>query len=682
MKTCLALCLCFCLLLPALALGAGHAPALRTDARWAGSVYAQSRYIYDTVTFTGTGLGQETVLSVKALEALALGPLGLTQRYSLMTRGSVFAVHEMTGVRLYDLLRTLGMAEDLPEDTRVTIVAKDGYKTPMLLRHLKADYGLYTSPQDEEPVQAGLPVLLSLASDGAPLVGPTGDEEVSARFDADRGYVEGADNAGGPARLTIGQKSAGDYNAPSNAKWVARVVVGDEAGYTRPQGEAAQREALTVTVHSGGEQTVTRWTPGQVEAFAQERAAHRVRGYQGDGRFYEGADLWQFLAVQAGLPGYEGQAALRFEDGDSLSLDLAYLRNASGSYADYTVDLEGATIPDAHPMLAYAADGEANAQGRLYAALPRRPGMLETPMLRAVAAIDVYVGERGTLHTGEAAQKVLQLTGEGLTQEAGYTVGELEADASLAFTQGSYRGAGLYALLRRAGLTVDAERVTVIGETEETIGLDELQALEAPLLLAYARDGEPLGEDGPLMLAGHDRTVTNVRALRVSAKAGQWHHDGGVYSEYLTQTLRITGPQAVEAELTLAQLQSGYTPLRMAFAASGGKNGYEGVALRELIQAHLKPGVKTPSAITVVAADGYRAAISVEDVMHGIESSYQPGAFREVLLAWAIDGAPLVPGEHSAGFTGENGYGPLRLVVENTISSWVKGVREIVIGEE
>jgi len=72
----------------------------------------------------------------------------------------------------------------------------------------------------------------------------------------------------------------------------------------------------------------------------------------------------------------------------------------------------------------------------------------------------------------------------------------------------------------------------------------------------------------------------------------------------------------------------------------------------------------------------------VDAVMTGVDSLYRPGEHSDMLLAYAINGAPMVYDTASEGYNGENAFGPVRLVVENTISAWVKNVAVIILGEE
>ncbi len=162
---------------------------------------------------------------------------------------------------------------------------------------------------------------------------------------------------------------------------------------------------------------------------------------------------------------------------------------------------------------------------------------------------------------------------------------------------------------------------------------------------------------------------------------GDWTHAPGTMDDY---TLTITGSESSgTAKLSIYELEAlRDLTLRQYFACSTGKNAYEGVILRELIKKHLAPGLDVPSSVTIVAEDGYSKAVDLDGLMNGIDSHYQPGKHREMLLAYAIDGAPMVREKESDGYNGSNAYGPVRLVVENTVSAWVKTVVKIIIGEE
>ncbi len=151
-------------------------------------------------------------------------------------------------------------------------------------------------------------------------------------------------------------------------------------------------------------------------------------------------------------------------------------------------------------------------------------------------------------------------------------------------------------------------------------------------------------------------------------QGGDWRH-GAAFPEF---SLAVQGSAcAGEVRLSLWELEGGaYPRLRGYFAAASGRNVWEGIPLRALIARHLRPGLDWPARISIRSGDGYQKELDTALVRTGVSSGYQPGLHREVLLAYARDGVPLQSGE--AG-------GPLRLVVENTISAWVKDVREILL---
>lgn len=372
--------------------------------------HSESKYLTDTLTLAGSGFEGIRTLTVSVIEALAQDEaLGYEGEYSLMTSGGEFSKHTFTGVKLYELLLQEGMDPSLPDDTPVKFISKDGYSIPTTLKVLRdTQYGRY-SAKGGQLEQSGLPVLVAYACDNYALVGPTGEESVYTRFTEETGYVEGADNIGGPLRLIIGQTSASEFNALNCAKWLSAVVVGDDNGYV------------------------------------------------------------------------------------------------------------------------------------------------------------------------------------------------------------------------------------------------------------------------------YSRTTASDSDMSEPDQSGDWTH-GSSQSDF---RLTITGPEAkATVNLSLKELESlAGGAVREYYAASAGKNAYEGITLKYLIQAYLKEGLEAPSKITIRSADGFTRILDVKTVMEGIDSFYQPGKHKDVLLAWAVNGSPLVPGTDSEGYDGTNAYGPLRLVVENTISMWVKNVTEIVLGD-
>lgn len=376
---------------------------------FASELHTESRYLTDTLTLAGSGFDSMRTLPVSAVESLSSTDLGYENAYSTMTSGSVFSKHSFKGIKLYDLLLHEGLDASMPDSTVVNCISKDGYTIPLSLGDLRSDrYGRY-SEKGGVLEESGLPVLVAFASDGESLVGPTGTESVYKKFGAAEGYIEAADNIGGPLRLVIGQTDSYEFNAPNCAKWLSAIVVGDAGDYV------------------------------------------------------------------------------------------------------YTRESE--------------------------------------------AALD---------------------------------------------------------------------------------------------------NSEP------------DRS-------------GDWTHQGK-QDDY---RLIIRGSEAKNTRsLSLEEIEAMDGKVREYYAASAGRNAFEGIPLKAIVSACLKEDMEKPTRITIKASDGFSKSLDVNAVFSGVDSFYQPGKHRDMLLAWAVDGSPLVFDKNSAGYDGINAYGPLRLVVENTISLWVKNVSEIILGEE
>ncbi|MGE4484615.1 MAG: hypothetical protein AB7C97_05825 [Oscillospiraceae bacterium] len=377
------------------------------------SVYGSDSYLYDTLTLAGSGMESVQSFTVKDLESLAEDEslnLGYWNTYSMLTSGSIFTAPSFSGIKLYDLLLYAGMDKDLPDSTPVKAVSKDGYTISFTLGQIRSEeYSFFSGKEMADAEVNGLPVIIAFGTNGYPLVGPTGTEPVTKRFEAADGYIETADNVGGSMRLIVGQTAADEFNAPNCAKWLAAVVVGDAAGYV---------------------------------------------------------------------------------------------------YSRQTVDIDGSAEP---------------------------------------------------------------------------------------------------------------------------------------------------------------------------ATGGDWTHKGAA----MNYTVTIKGTEAKDTVLTLGQMESMTDcTARGYYAASAGKYAFEGIVLRQLIEKYLEDGVTVPSKITVVSVDGYKKQLDVADVINGIDSNYQPGKHKDVILAYAVDSAPLVAGKEDADYNGYNAYGPMRLIVENTISGWVKSVKEIIIGDD
>lgn len=219
--------------------------------------------------------------------------------------------------------------------------------------------------------------------------------------------------------------------------------------------------------------------------------------------------------------------------------------------------------------------------------------------------------------------------------------------------------------------------VTVTGLQEKTYTLSQLEKNRDKLILITRENGRTPEKGGPVKTD----SVDSITEIKVGVKKGQWTHDKAPFDKYGKTTLKVSGSGVKEnREYTLAELEKKQS-VRDSFGASNGISGYQGVILRDLIKENLKDGLSRPGSITVIGKDGYSTSLDVDDVMNGVESKYQQGEKRDVIIAYSVNVSPLVADKKADGFNGENGFGPMRLVVENQVSKWVKSVREIKIGE-
>lgn len=166
------------------------------------------------------------------------------------------------------------------------------------------------------------------------------------------------------------------------------------------------------------------------------------------------------------------------------------------------------------------------------------------------------------------------------------------------------------------------------------------------------------------------------------AKDSAWNHNHGVYAEYLDlPVLRITGSQVVEPiTLTLRQLESLNQYAARDIYSGDGIREFEGIILWDLISkfVKLKDGVDTPS-VRVFSGQNYNQILrSSDQIKNGVLNS--KGQLKQIILAYAADGYPLVPKENDNGYVNNNAFGPLRLIIEENKSMWIKWTDCIVVG--
>ena len=161
-----------------------------------------------------------------------------------------------------------------------------------------------------------------------------------------------------------------------------------------------------------------------------------------------------------------------------------------------------------------------------------------------------------------------------------------------------------------------------------------------------------------------------------------WNHNSALYEDYLDMpVLRVTGSQVKEARtFTLRQIEAMTEHAVRDTYTGDGIREMQGIVLWNLIKdvVGLKEDVGVPS-IRVFAGQNYNQILrSFVQVENGVLNSQ--GQNKKIILAYAADAYPLVPEESSIGYVNNNAYGPLRLVIEESKSMWVKWVDCIVVG--
>lgn len=224
------------------------------------------------------------------------------------------------------------------------------------------------------------------------------------------------------------------------------------------------------------------------------------------------------------------------------------------------------------------------------------------------------------------------------------------------------------------GLGNDGGPLRVIfGKTDynDTNGSNQVQFIKE--IIVGEGEAISVGESGQ---SGGDLTLKPVD------KDSSWNHNRDVFKEYLDQpVLRVTGSQVKEPmTFTLRQIES-LTEYAIRDVYTGdGILEFEGIPLWDIISqvVELKDGVDKPS-IRVFSGQNYNQVLrSLNQVKDGVLNS--KGQNKKIILAYAVEGYPLVPNESSNGYVNNNAFGPLRLIIEENKSMWIKWTDCVVVG--
>ena len=297
-----------------------------------------------------------------------------------------------------------------------------------------------------------------------------------------------------------------------------------------------------------------------------------------------------------------------------------------------------------------------------------------------------------------------------------------------------YRGVPVYELFTDIGLKNNAGDVTVYADdgTRVTFSLSQLkkQTFQNTIspgqetlgaILAYGSgiaggdmmDGRPLvskesdpGYDpaykntgGPLKLimpqesessANAGLCVKNVIAIEVSANdIDTWGHAmSDIFSEFLDYELTFTvknDDSEWSQVFTVRQLEA-LSGIRVRDTYSVLDLGEcEGIDIWKFIKliAGDVQGIDDPVSVTVYATDGYKNDLLSVFYKDGLENGAvdENGDRKTLILAYAVNGYPLVDSESHEGYTGltGNAFGPLRVVAETNQGASVKYVSKLVV---
>lgn len=164
--------------------------------------------------------------------------------------------------------------------------------------------------------------------------------------------------------------------------------------------------------------------------------------------------------------------------------------------------------------------------------------------------------------------------------------------------------------------------------------------------------------------------------------SSSWNHNKGIYAEYLDKpVLRVTGSQVKEPmTFTLRQIEELTQYAVRDIYTGDGVREFEGIVIWDLISkvVGLKENVEVPS-VRVFSGQNYNQILRSNDqLVNGVLNSQ--GQSKDIILAYAVDGYPMVATEGSTGYVNNNAHGPLRLIIEESKSMWVKWTDCIVVG--
>ncbi|MCL1802257.1 MAG: hypothetical protein FWG30_01265 [Eubacteriaceae bacterium] len=184
--------------------------------------------------------------------------------------------------------------------------------------------------------------------------------------------------------------------------------------------------------------------------------------------------------------------------------------------------------------------------------------------------------------------------------------------------------------------------------------------------------------------------VDDIAAVEVTANEIElWgHRMSDIYKDFLDYRLTLTvinDDSEWSHDFTLGQLEEMADLIVRDKYAVLDIGECEGIDIWKFIKrfAGSVPGIENPVSITVYAADGYKNDLLSVFYLDGFEYGVDDGSGdkKPLLLAYAVNGLPLVDSENHEGYTGlaGNASGPLRVIAETNQGASVKYAVKLVV---
>ena len=298
-----------------------------------------------TIRFYGEGLSEERTYTLSELESRQTETKTLD--YSFLNQKGTAFEGRYRGLSVYDLFSEIGIKSNAGD---VTVYAEDGTTAVYQLSQLKKAYPNLLSPDKAETAAMlayGTGDIEGEIMEGCPLV----------KEKEDNGYKEEAGNDGGPLKLIVPQREAGEANASLCMKNVIAIEVSANEVDTWSHSmsdvyEEFLDDTFTFTVKNDENEWTRDFTVKELESLKEMivRAKYTVL----DIGECEGIDMWKFIQTFAGdVPGIDDPVSITVYADDGYKNDILSVVYKEGFEKGVATE-KGDRLP---VLLCYAING-------------------------------------------------------------------------------------------------------------------------------------------------------------------------------------------------------------------------------------------------------------------------------------------------------------------------------------